>query len=135
MGKSSSKRLRDLLVSLSPQIRPGTFVFVSFPHGSQQLTKLDPIGWFQEDEGISAIVPEEQACDIEFETIFRCIKLGVDSKLDDVGLTAAVSTALADAGISANVVAALQHDYIFVPKAKAEQAIAVLMELSKHSLS
>ena len=119
MGKSSSKRLRDLLVSLSPQIRPGTFVFVSFPHGSQQLTKLDPIGWFQEDDRISAIVPEEQARDIEFETIFRCIKLGVDSKLDDVGLTAAVSTALADAGISANVVAALQHDYIFVPKAKA----------------
>ena len=135
MDKSSPKRLRDLLVSLSPEIRPGAFVFISVPQGSQQLSEFDPIGWFQEDEGISAIVPEEQARNIEFDTVFRCIKLGVHSTLDDVGLTATVSTALANAGISANVVAALHHDYIFVPKAKTEQALSVLKSLTKKAIA
>ena len=130
---SYPKRLRELLASLSPELKPDGFVFVAVTQKSHDLSKLDPIAWFHEDEGTSAIIPEENAEEFDFETIFRCIKLGVDSKLNDVGLTAAVSNALANAGISANVVAALRHDYIFVPESHAEQAVEVLKKLSKQS--
>ena len=46
---------------------------------------------------------------------------------------AAVAGALAEAGISANVVAAYHHDHIFVPAADAERALATLRALSARS--
>ena len=53
------------------------------------------------------------------------------SALDAVGLTAAVSRALADAGLSCNVLAGLHHDHLLVPAGRAEEALAVLRELSR----
>jgi uncharacterized protein len=47
-----------------------------------------------------------------------------------VGLTAAFATALANAGISCNVVAAYYHDHLFVPVQDAEKAMAVLRSLA-----
>jgi hypothetical protein len=44
-------------------------------------------------------------------------------------MTAAMSTALGKAGVSANVVAAYYHDHIFVPAEKAGLAIDVLTSL------
>jgi hypothetical protein len=52
--------------------------------------------------------------------------MGVLSDLESVGLTAALSKRLAEAGISANVVAALHHDHIFVPWERREEALALL---------
>ena len=52
---------------------------------------------------------------------------------DAVGLTAAFSTALGNAGISANVVAAYYHDHIFVPTDKAEKALNVLQGMRNHN--
>ena len=51
---------------------------------------------------------------------------GLFSDLEGVGLTAAVSTTLADANISCNVIAATHHDHIFVPEDRCEEAIARL---------
>ena len=50
------------------------------------------------------------------EATFRCrrIELRVHSALEAVGLTAAVSGALADAGLTANVVAGAHHDHLLV---------------------
>jgi len=45
-------------------------------------------------------------------------------------MTAAMTTALREAGISANVVAAYFHDHIFVPADKVAQAISTLNALS-----
>ena len=59
----------------------------------------------------------------------RCIRLGAHSSLAAVGLTAAVSGRLAERGISANVIAAYHHDYVFVPADRAEEALAALGEL------
>jgi hypothetical protein len=59
----------------------------------------------------------------------RRITLTVPSALDGVGLTAAVATALADAGIPCNVVAAFHHDHLFVPAAMAKRAVRVLLDL------
>lgn len=57
------------------------------------------------------------------------IQLDVHSSLALVGLTAAVSRALADAGISANVVAAFFHDHLFVAASDADRALEVLNQV------
>jgi len=64
------------------------------------------------------------------EIPMRRITLRVNSALDGVGLTAAVSAALARKGIPANVVAAYHHDHVFVPAAQAEAALEVLRSLA-----
>ena len=65
----------------------------------------------------------------------RQITLKVHSSLEAIGLTAAMSRALMEAGISANVVAAYYHDHIFVPAADAERAVEALRQLSAASRS
>ena len=57
------------------------------------------------------------------------ITLEVFSALDGVGLTAAVATALADAGIPCNMLAAYHHDHVFVPKHLEEDAVRILRTL------
>jgi len=59
------------------------------------------------------------------------ISLTVHSDLAAVGLTAALSRALADAGISANVVAGYHHDHILVPWAHRHEALAALTALGE----
>ena len=51
------------------------------------------------------------------------------SALEAVGLTAAVSRALADEGISCNVIAGLRHDHLLVPAADGDAALASLRRL------
>jgi hypothetical protein len=46
-----------------------------------------------------------------------------------VGLIAAVSHRLAEAGVACNVVSALHHDHLLVPAADAERALAQLRQL------
>ncbi|MCH9673679.1 MAG: ACT domain-containing protein, partial [Gammaproteobacteria bacterium] len=65
------------------------------------------------------------------ESIFKRITLTVHSSLDAVGLTAAVSTKLAEHDISANIVAGYYHDHIFVQTQRATHAMAALRELSE----
>lgn len=50
-----------------------------------------------------------------------------------MGLTAAVSRALADAGLSCNVVAGFHHDHLFVPYEDAEHAVEILRRLAQDS--
>ncbi|MBT8148211.1 MAG: ACT domain-containing protein, partial [Gammaproteobacteria bacterium] len=86
---------------------------------------------FHEDEGLSLVVTRfnaEQA-EIAFDSTFRLLTLKVHSSLEAVGLTAAVSGALAEQGISANVVAAYHHDHILVPAHQAHDALAILQKL------
>jgi hypothetical protein len=64
---------------------------------------------------------------------FACITITINSSLEAVGLTAAMSAALASHGISANVVAAYHHDHIFVPADRADDAIKALKDLQQRS--
>ena len=63
----------------------------------------------------------------------RCPNLNIlvhpRSSLGAVGLTAAFSVALADAGISCNVIAGYYHDHLLVPHDRADEAVAVLRAL------
>ena len=53
------------------------------------------------------------------------------SSLAGVGLTAAVSGALAEAGIPCNMIAALRHDHLFVPEEMGDRAMQVLKALQQ----
>ena len=109
-------------------------MFVTISDGAYGvLAECRPIASFYEKEGLSLILGREQAEEkgLAFSGCFRQITLQVHSNLEAVGLTAAVATALAEEGISANVVAATCHDHVFVPVAKAEQALAVLQAVGK----
>jgi hypothetical protein len=127
--------LRQLLAGMEPELCDGEFVFCAFPEGRlADLPKLDPVGMFREAEGLTLILTRQAA---EREGLpgppMRMITLTVLSSLEAVGLTAAVSTRLAQEGIAANVVAAFHHDHIFVPSADAERALAALMALQRES--
>lgn len=92
---------------------------------------FDPVATFREAEGLS-VIGEATALDaagIEHESGYARISLGLDSALDGVGLTAAISNALAKAGIACNVVAAFHHDHFFVPWDRREEAARIIASL------
>ena len=131
---SGIKDLDILLSNIEPILDKDEFIFCTFPdYNSGQLTRLQPIGFFKEKEGITFIITKESAISekISFDSTYCLISLNVHSSLEAVGLTAAVSTKLAEKNISANVVAAYYHDHIFIPADKAEQAMKALIELQK----
>lgn len=88
---------------------------------------------FEEAEGRSVILSDDLAAARGFhrDQPMAQITLTVHSALDGVGLTAAVSVALADAGIPCNMVAAFHHDHAFVPWDMRERAVKTLLRLSR----
>ena len=129
--------MRQLLAELSPLLQPEHYVFCSVSKDHHEILQaLDPIGTFSEHEGLSLILTEAnaQAAGLHYGGVFRRITLQVQSSLEAVGLTAAVSSALAKEGISANVVAATYHDHIFVPCERAEDALGILKGLSSEAM-
>ena len=123
--------LEILLKSMKPVHHVGEYVFCVV----NQLEMIDPaeiILLFKEDEGYTIIL-ERSIADrkgLLYSFISSWISLAVHSSLEAVGLTAAFSRALADEGISCNVVAGYYHDHIFVNRADTEKAIMVLNRLS-----
>jgi uncharacterized protein len=125
---SGETDLATLLASMEPVLRPGEFVYVAVDDAAG----LEPEATVREEEGLSAVLERERADarGLEYDHVAAWITLRVHSSLEAVGLTAAVSRALADAGLSCNVIAGLRHDHLLVPAGRAEEALAVLRELS-----
>lgn len=124
--------LKDILVNMNPVLNGDEYVFCTFPNlSAEAFLRLNPISTFQEKEGVSLIVTREVADrnGISYDSVFKRITISLHTSLDAVGLTALLSTALAEKGISANVVAAFYHDHIFVPSDKAEVALDALKAL------
>tara|TARA_B100000678_G_scaffold146050_1_gene122035 strand:+ start:655 stop:1053 length:399 start_codon:yes stop_codon:yes gene_type:complete len=119
-----------MIAGMEPVLQPGSFVFVTVSDATRE-AQLVPLakGTFREPEGLSLILPVEHAPQAEGAIAMRSITLTVHSALDGVGLTAAVSGALAAEGIAANIVAAFHHDHVFVPEHDADRALAVLQSL------
>lgn len=82
----------------------------------------DAFALIREEEGTTAIIAGKGGD-------FARITPMVHSALDGVGLTAAVSGALAEAGIACNVVAGYHHDHLFVPWQRRGEALEVLQSL------
>jgi len=123
--------LQTLLTSMSPRLDDTEWVFAAAQEEDAVLLTPHAIATFREAEGLTLVLPQSAAHDLgSVSAPMNRITLEVHSSLEAVGLTAAVAGALAEAGISANVIAAYYHDHIFVPKGSADRALAVLRGLS-----
>jgi hypothetical protein len=120
--------LRTLLGSLQPELDPHEYGVVALPSGLPLPAGLRPIGWFEEAEGQTLIATADALAEAGFEQPggWARITLTVHSSLEAVGLTAVIASALAEAGISANVVAAFYHDHVFVPWDRRFEALGIL---------
>ena len=121
--------LRKLLAALQPELHRGEYLYCTVetvPSG------VDPVVTVTEAEGLTLVLPQEQADQLGLVGIFPCawITLRVPSSLHAVGLTATVATALTQQDISCNIIAGYHHDHLFVPLDRAADAMAALQALS-----
>jgi hypothetical protein len=124
--------LRVLLRDMRPDLDARPFGFGQLADGVVP-QGLEPFATVAEAEGLTVIAPVARlaAAGVAHAAGWARISLGVQSSLAAVGLTAAVATALAARGISANMVAGLRHDHIFVPWERREEAMAALAALGR----
>lgn len=122
--------LGELIRSMKPAVREGEFVVVSVD--PLRLVGMPAEAIIREDEGPTVVMKrsDADADGIPYDFVAAWITLTVHSDLAAVGLTAAFSTALADAGISCNVLAGFHHDHLLVPSGRRDDALAVLTGLA-----
>ncbi|MET9438591.1 ACT domain-containing protein [Streptomyces sp. NPDC006551] len=130
---SAERDLTRLVAGMRPELNPGRYVFVTVDGPAP--AGLAPVATVAEREGLTLVVRQEEAdrAGLAYDYVAGWITLRVHSALDAVGLTAAVARALADAGLSCNVVAGFHHDHLFVEQARAEESLAVLRGLSERA--
>ena len=126
--------LSVLLASMSATLRPGEYVF-STVVGLEATTGVEVLASVTEPEGLSLVTTRDEAdrTGLPYDFVAAWITLRVHSALDAVGLTAAVSSALTEAGISCNVIAGYYHDHLLVPADRGQQALSVLLDLAATS--
>ncbi len=131
---SAEHDLARLLAALRVSAREGEFVFVSVPHGDTALAGAAEAS-LREEEGVTYVLPRAQADarGLQYGFVAAWLTLGVHSALDAVGLTAAVSSALARHDIPCNVLAGVYHDHLLVAADRRDDALAALAALSASS--
>ena len=124
--------LGRLLAGMRPAVDAEQWVFCVAPGDGAPDPTLGAVATVREDEGWTVVVPRGRAdaAGLRYDGAFRRITLTVHSSLVAVGFLAAVSRALADAGIPCNPVSGVHHDHLFVPTDRAEEAVRVLAALS-----
>ncbi|KJC44214.1 ribonuclease H [Bradyrhizobium sp. LTSP849] len=129
---TGERDLDALLRHMKPEMRPGIFVFCTIPPNEPIPASTSPLLTFREQEGTTLVILREEAEAAELRTAFasRLITLTVHSALNAVGFLAAITARLAEAGISVNALSAFHHDHLFVPADKADEAMAILQEMS-----
>ncbi|MEU3483523.1 ACT domain-containing protein [Streptomyces sp. NPDC033754] len=129
---NAERDLTLLLAGMRPELAPGRYVFTTVA-GPAVPAGVAPVVTVAEREGLTLVVRQEEAdaAALAYDYVAGWITLRIHSALDAVGLTAAVAGALADAGMSCNVVAGFHHDHLFVEHARAEEALAVLNGLAE----
>src|SRR3546814_2759182 len=117
-----------MIAQMNPRLDETHYAFIAITPDIAPQALGGAISTFREDEGVCAIVPFELARELGIEGAgeFARITLQVPSALEGVGLTAAVTGALADAGLACNMVAALHH-------ARSEEHTSVLPSLLLNS--
>jgi hypothetical protein len=128
---SGETDLARMLASLDVERRPGRFAVVTVPAGEHTALSEVAHAAIDESEGRTLVVPVDRAravgAGVDFEAAWLTVT--VHSSLEAVGLTAAMSAALAAAGIACNVLAGYHHDHLLVPHERADEAIRVLRSL------
>jgi uncharacterized protein len=122
--------LAALLAGAKPEVaHPEVVLAVLDPDAAAAAPALATV---TEDEGVTVVLRRADAdrLAVPYDWVGSWITLRVHSALEAVGLTAAVSTALAQAGFSCNVLAGFHHDHLLVPADRATEALAVLRSLT-----
>jgi len=98
---------------LSPALSDEPYVFATVDSAAPGVPMFAAV---LEDEGLTLVLTKADAdmAKLSYSYVAGRITLGVESSLDEIGLTARVSRALADAEISCNVIAGSAHDHLFV---------------------
>lgn len=113
---AGERDLDRLLEALDPKLSSERY---SFSDSHDHVLHPGAFALVREEEGLTLVQPDPSG-------EWARISLGVYSSLEAVGLTAILSSRLAEAGISANVVAAFYHDHFFVPWDRREEALDLL---------
>lgn len=124
--------LQKLLAGLQPHLHDGAYVFVTVDD-AYEFDLRQVVSTFKEAEGLTLVLPKAQADSrgLSYDFVAAWITLQVHSSLQAVGLTAGVASALANCGISCNVIAAYHHDHLFVDEKDAEAAMQALTALAE----
>ncbi|WP_088894007.1 ACT domain-containing protein [Leptolyngbya ohadii] len=130
---SGETAIERLIREMQPKLNSGAYVFCSLPPDAIPAA-LHPVCLFQEAEGTTLILPQVEAdkLNLSYSFIAAWITLIIHSSLEAIGLTAAVSQALAAERISCNIVAAFYHDHLFVKLEDGERAMEVLRQMSQN---
>ncbi|WP_342740663.1 ACT domain-containing protein [Bradyrhizobium sp. B117] len=129
---TGERDLDALLSNMKPEIMDGTFVFCTLAPSASIPATISPMLTFREREGTTLVIRHEEAERAGLRCAFpsRLITLAVHSALDAVGFLAAITARLAAAGISVNAVSAFHHDHLFVAVDRADEAMALLQNMS-----
>ena len=118
--------LGRLLAGLAPSVRPVPYVVVETDDD------VPAVAVIVEDEPTTRVVEQTvaDANSLAYSFVAAWITCTVESDLEAIGMTAAISRALADAGIACNVLAGSRHDHLLVPWDRRDDALAVLSALA-----
>lgn len=127
MAAPGETDLAAMLATLAVQRRPGIFAYIAVEVPTPGLIAAAH-AIVKEGRLTTIVLPVDaaeragQATDVRF----AWLTLTVQSSLDAVGLTAAVSARLAAVGIPCNVLAGYHHDHLLVPVDRVDDAVAAL---------
>lgn len=113
---TGERDLSRLLQNLRPKLCPERYTFIQ---AAEPILLAGVFALVREDEGLTSIQADPRGA-------WAKISLEVHSSLEAVGLTGMMASRLAELGISANIVAALHHDHLFVPWHRRDEALAAL---------
>ena len=130
--------LSKLLSTLTVEQHDGVWRFETIPADASSWVELVNLResrgiamLFQEREGLTVVT---KASDETPEANrWAWLELSVYSDLQAVGFLARVAAALTQANVPCNAIAAYHHDHIFVPEARAADAIAAIQGLRETS--
>ena len=130
--RSGETNLDELIRSLSAVLVEGLYVFATVK-APQDLMGIVPRMTFGEAEGTTYILLKSEAEQLGLASEFPCrmITLNIHSSLEAVGFMARIATELAKHDMGVNPVSGFFHDHLFVPDGREQDAMTVLMEMSK----
>ena len=115
-------------MELEYQLNHEPFVFCSL-HESV-FVEEDIFLFFREAEGNTYVLTKEKAVakKIYFKETWALITVKTKTSLNATGITAHISSILAQHRMPCNVVAAFHHDHLFVPFAQRSSALEILRD-------
>ncbi len=122
----------EMIRGMNPEVAQGKFVFATIANNESLPDGVNVYSTVRETEGLSVVIAREDAgcLNLVDPVELGWITLTVNSSLEGVGLTAAVSAVLAEHEIACNVIAGHHHDHLLVPVERVDEAVRLLTELA-----